>query len=139
VPKNKVFSTTRSAAARTGAKLKEGLRSKAMFRMPLRTHGARRGLGRVGPVDPRISDNAMIENSRAKSGIISSLIVTRSRLRLREDRTAGCATLRRFHLFPGPEMTLRGLCSLVRPCFDFHDTRATAMFALPSGDDSSQW
>src|SRR5205809_3378412 len=45
VPKNKIFSTTRSAAARTGAKLKEGLRSKAMFRMALRTHGARRGRG----------------------------------------------------------------------------------------------
>jgi len=83
----------------------------------------------------------MIEqvNSRTKSGIISSLIVTRSRLRLREDRSAGCATLRRFHLFPGPEITLRGLRSLVRPCFDFHDARATAMFALPSGDDTSQW
>src|SRR5439155_23340994 len=33
---------------------------------------------------------------------LSSLLVPRSRLRLREDRSAGCATLRRFHLFLGP-------------------------------------
>jgi len=57
---------------------------------------------------------------------------------LREDRSAGWLTPL-FHLFRAPEMALRGLRSLVRPCFDFHDTRATAMFALPSGDDNSQW
>jgi len=78
-------------------------------------------------------------NSRTKSGIFlhSSF------------RDPACACVktdpldaRRCAVFiysPGREMTLRGLRSLVRPCFDFHDTRATAMFALPSGDDTSQW
>jgi hypothetical protein len=47
---------------------------------------------------------------------------------LRENRSAGWfAPL--FNLFGVPEMALRGLRSLVRACFDLHESHARAMLA----------
>src|SRR6266481_2131674 len=115
----------------------DGLRSKPMFRTGLRTHRAQRGLGRAGPVDLRIWLSTTNEqmNSRTKSGVIdlhSSLIFTPrfaiAPRDLREYRSAGwLAPL--FNLFGVPEMALRGLRSLVRACFDLHESHARAMLA----------